>query len=289
MQISNLKDLDPSSAPIAEPKPTENKNSVITKLTPGVHDPNRVNVFIDGNFEFSLNLAQIVDFKLKIGKHVTTKELKDLRAASEFGKLYQSTLEWILARPRSIYETRDHLKKKLEKRKLTNRRIAEQRERKNEINCYGHKAPKQDDKNVYDDDNGFFSNTAKYRKPHLPSKELPLFTEEDIEAVIERLKSRKYLDDERFARYFLENRNITKGASVKKLRLDLSRKGIDKKLIDNLMAEEIRTDDEEIKKIIAKKAKKYDKDKLIAYLVRHGFDYQLARDAVAGTDLQSSV
>ena len=38
------------------------------------------------------------------------------------------------------------------------------------------------------------------------------------------------------------------------------------------------------KKMISKKRSKYSDDKLIAYLVRQGFDYQRARAAVLGTD-----
>ena len=247
MEISNLKDLDPSGAPVVQLEAAKAKSApknVITKLSPGVRDQNRVNVFIDDHFDFSLHLAQVVDFKLKVGKVLTSKELKELRAASEFGKLYQRTLEWVLMRPRSIHETRIHLEQNLKKRELLNRRTGQ--------------------------------------------KPLPLYTSEDISAVITRLESRGYLNDETFARYYLENRSITKGVSTKKLRLELVRKGVSQPLIDRLMSEHIRDDTEEIKKIIAKKASKYDRERLIAYLVRHGFDYQLAQDAVREMDSQSS-
>ena len=49
-------------------------SNAITKLSPGVHDQNRVNVFINDKFSFSLNLAQVVDFKLKVGKVLTDEE-----------------------------------------------------------------------------------------------------------------------------------------------------------------------------------------------------------------------
>lgn len=237
----------------------------ITKISPGVHDPNRVNIFIDDKFSFSFNLAQVVDYKLKVGKQLTDAELEKCKKASEFGKLYQRTLEWALARPRSVYETREYLKRKLKKREITNRRIAEARNEKHNAEYFGRTA----------------------RKTSLPSKELPLFSEEDIEAVIARLTEHHYLDDEHFARFYLENRNAAKGSSVKKLRLDLLRKGISRKLIDELLSENLRSDAEEIQKIIAKKRRKYDDEQLISYLVRQGFDYQLSRDAVAETDSQN--
>ena len=84
----------------------------ITAIKPATKDENRVNIFIDEEFAFSLDLAQVVDFKLKVGKTLDEPEIKKLKKASNFGKLYQRTLEWVLSRPRSVRETRDYLKKK---------------------------------------------------------------------------------------------------------------------------------------------------------------------------------
>lgn len=232
-------------------------SNAITKLSPGVHDQNRVNVFINDKFSFSLNLAQVVDFKLKVGKVLTDEDLEKYKKASEFGKLYQRTLEWVLTRPRSEKETRDYLKRKRLKREVENRQIARDRARRLEERLEGHSERK-----------------------YPPKKELPLFSDEDVEAIISRLQEKNYLNDENFARFYLENRNVSKGASVKKLRLELLKKGVDKNLIDSLFAENLRNDDEEIKKIIAKKRHKYDDEHLLAYLVRQGFSYDDAKNAI---------
>ena len=85
----------------------------ITDLRQGVKNPNRVNVFVNGKFAFSLDVSQVVDYKLKVGKEISVAELEELKKASEFGKLYQRILEWVLMRPRSERETRDYLYKKL--------------------------------------------------------------------------------------------------------------------------------------------------------------------------------
>ena len=84
----------------------------ITAIKPAARDENRVNIFIDEEFAFSFDLAQVVDFKLKVGKTLDEPEIKKLKKASNFGKLYQRTLEWVLSRPRSVRETRDYLKEK---------------------------------------------------------------------------------------------------------------------------------------------------------------------------------
>ncbi len=287
--------------------PSDNR-VVITKLAPSAHDYNRVNVFINNRFSFSLSISQVVDFKLKIGKKITPAEQHKYQQASEFGKLYQHTLEWVLARPRSISETREHLKRRRTKRELTNKRVVAERERKQDDEYYSRLTAR--DESYYDlskpyynksfrkgkiyketpgeDDNGFFSNEPRYRQ-NLPKKELPLYSDEDIEAVISGLIERKYLDDENFARYYLENRNDTKGTSLRKLRSELQHKGVDSKIIDRLIRSGVRDEETEIRKVATKKAKKYSGDKLINYLVRQGFDYQLSRAVVDEMDSQSSV
>ena len=46
------------------------------------------------------------------------------------------------------------------------------------------------------------------------------------QAVISRLKSRGYLDDEKFARWYVENRFVKKGVSKKRLEMELIKKGV---------------------------------------------------------------
>ena len=216
----------------------------ITALKPAVKNEHRVNIFVNEKYEFSLDLAQVVDYKIKVGTTLTQEKLEELKHASEFGKLYQRTLEWTLTRPHSVKETRDYLRRKRSKREAENR---------------------------------------------IKEKHIPIFSDDDIEKIIGILIERKYLNDYNFTKYYLENKNVKKGASLKKLKLDLMKKGIDKVVIEEILASENpRNDEEEIQKIIAKKRKKYDDEKLIQYLVRQGFDFQLARAAVSETDSQSS-
>ena len=197
--------------------------SFITSIKLSPKNENRVNIFVDEKFAFSLDISQVVDFKLKVGKTLSEKELKDLKKASNYGKLYQRTLEWVLSSPRSVRETRDYLKKK-------------QFEKKE----YG-------------------------------------ITDEDIEKVLETLIVKKYLDDQKFAEYYIENRFIKKGVSKKRLKLELVKKGISQETIENTLIESGRDEAEEIKKVIRKKRARYDDEKLLQYLVRQGFNYELSK------------
>ncbi|MBQ8992183.1 RecX family transcriptional regulator [Candidatus Saccharibacteria bacterium] len=199
------------------------KSHSISAIKPAVKNENRVNIFIDDEFAFSLDISQVVDFKLKVGKTLDEPEIKKLKKASNFGKLYQRTLEWVLSRPHSVRETRDYLKKKQFNKK-----------------DYG-------------------------------------ITDEDIDAVLEKLEGKNYLNDQKFAEYYLENRFQKKGISKKRLELELQKKGISPETIAEALQNSPRDETEEIKKIIAKKRRKYDDEQLLAYLLRQGFDYDLAK------------
>lgn len=230
----------------------------ITDLKQGVKNPNRVNVFIDGKYVFSLDVTQVVDYKLRVGKLISLEERNQLKEASEFGKLYQRTLEWVLMRPRSIRETRDYLMNKYRKTSVEASYLS-RRSDSSEVEKAGIQSSIT--KGV----------TMKAQKPLSEFSKM-------IETIIERLLLKGYLDDKRFAKYYVENRFVKKGISQKRLRMELMKKGVDKEIIDEVLGE--RSDEEEIDKIIMKKKGRYDDKKLMSYLVRQGFSYELVRERI---------
>lgn len=189
----------------------------------GVRNPDRVNVYVDGKYAFSLDISQVVDLGVKKGLEISPEQLEEFKKASEFGKLYQRSLEWVLTRPRSEKETRDYLYKKVYEKKLD----------------------------------------KKY-----------------IDQIIEKLKSKKYLDDRQFAEYYVENRFVKKGISKKRLMMELMKKGVKKEIIEEVLTNSERDDAEEVRKMIAKKRARYDDEKLVQYLCRQGFAYDLAKELV---------
>jgi regulatory protein len=109
-------------------------------------------------------------------------------------------------------------------------------------------------------------------------------------AVAERVKDKMlekgYVNDEKFARWFVENRRVRKGASHKRLLLELHKKGIKRDLAERVMGELEedgfgRDEKAEMMKVIEKKRAKYNDSDLVRYLVRQGFRYSDAREAVA--------
>lgn len=211
----------------------------VTKITSGVRDPNRVNIFLDGSFAFSLDIAQVVELEVKVRQKITPERLKELRDASEFGKLYQRTLEWLLMRPHSIKETKDYLKRRKYKRMQVNR-----------------------------------------KREYEGKRSLPEIKDQTTELVLARLIEKKYLDDLKFAKFFVENRYVRKGISQKRLRMELKQKGINDDDINLAMQTIERPEEEEIRKVIKKKRQKYNDFQLVGYLTRQGFSFQKAKDAV---------
>lgn len=90
----------------------------ITGISVQVRDSNRVNVSVDGKYRFSLDVFQVGDLGLRIGKEYSEEELQALEVESQFGRMYARALEYSMVRPRSIKEMRDYLWRKTLSRKV---------------------------------------------------------------------------------------------------------------------------------------------------------------------------
>lgn len=101
------------------------------------------------------------------------------------------------------------------------------------------------------------------------------------ERVLTRLKDKGYIDDMKFATYWVENRSQAKGASRRKLVAELRAKGVGPSIIEAAIENSSRQDEDELAKVIAKKRSKYQDDqKFVAYLARQGFDYDDIKSAL---------
>lgn len=71
----------------------------ITDISLQAKNPDRVNVSVDGKYRFSLDVFQVGDLGIKIGKEYSEEELAELETESQFGKLYAPALEYTMLRP----------------------------------------------------------------------------------------------------------------------------------------------------------------------------------------------
>ena len=102
---------------------------------------------------------------------------------------------------------------------------------------------------------------------------------------MKKLQHKRYLDDEQFARWWFENRNVGKGTSLRKLKVELRSKGVEPDIVERMIAENLRDDATELQKLIAKKRSRYaDDQKLAQYLLRQGFRYDDIRLAIGLVD-----
>lgn len=205
----------------------------ITSISGQTKNPNRVNVSVDGKYLFSLDIFQVGELGIKIGKEYTEAELAELQTESQFGKLYARALEYTMMRPHSTKEIRDYLYRK------TRPTIGKIGQRK-----------------------------AGY----------PI---DLTERVFDRLTEKHYINDEKFARFWVENRNQVKGSSLRKITAELRAKGVARDIIELVLSETDRSDEDELAKIINKKRNRYpDDQKFMAYLARQGFNYDDIKTAL---------
>lgn len=113
-------------------------------------------------------------------------------------------------------------------------------------------------------------------------KEREGYAVELVERVFGKLVEKSYVNDESFARFWVENRNQTKGASRRKLEAELRAKGVSQEIIARELSATDRNDDDELQKVIAKKRNRYqDEQKLMQYLARQGFGYDDIKRALS--------
>jgi regulatory protein len=119
-----------------------------------------------------------------------------------------------------------------------------------------------------------------------------------VDAVIEKLKGYKYLDDEQFARDLASSKLRQKPQGKLKLQQSMSRKKLDRDLVDTAIAEafEKLPETELIDVAIAKRLRlkgkpetREETKKFYDHLMRQGFGYSLIREkmtAVISRDLE---
>ncbi|MBI1982163.1 MAG: regulatory protein RecX [Candidatus Levybacteria bacterium] len=106
-----------------------------------------------------------------------------------------------------------------------------------------------------------------------------------IDRVIVKLKEQKFINDEEFTRWWIEQRTNVQPRSIRLIKIELRRKGISEEIIDNLP---LTIDDlKNAKKLIEKKLPRYKGlskqeiyQKLGSFLARRGFDWETIKHGV---------
>jgi len=180
----------------------------------------RVSVYVDKVYRFSLTKDQAANLGIHIGQQLTDEEISRLQTHSEFGKLRDSTFRWLSLRPRSRYEIDQYLQRKTDDESLRGRLMG-------------------------------------------------------------LLQELGYVDDERFAKSWIQHRTLVKPMSMYRLKQELLQKGVPKEIIDKTLETSDVDELAALKDLIRKRKQRYQsREKLMAYLARQGFSYDLVKQAL---------
>lgn len=185
-------------------------------------NPNRINVYLDGQFSFGV--SRIVGAWLRIGEILSEERILDLKHQDSQESALQKAMMLISYRPRSEQEIKSRLLKA-----------------------------------------GYESGC--------------------IERTIQKLSSSGLIGDGSFARDWVENRTVFKPRSRRMIAFELRQKGVAFEAIEGALDEAIDDDMLAYQAACKQKSKveKLDKPeyqkKILAYLARLGFTYEVARTA----------
>lgn len=193
----------------------------VTNIKVQAKNKDRISIFADSKYVFSLSYWQLSKANLTIGMELSNEQIEKLKHDSDFGKLHDRTYNWLLIRPRSAWEVEQYLAKKAS-------------------------------------------------------------DEQSSSKLIEKFKEKGLINDEEFARRWVENRRLLKPMSKLKLRQELIQKRVPKEIITMAITADEADELEVLKELIIKKRRitRYQDDKkLMEYLARQGFMYGDIKEA----------
>lgn len=198
------------------------KTGKITALEVQKRNKERVNVYIDGEFAFGLNVMDAV--ALRKGQDLTEADITRLMYGDAVVQAVDAAARFLSYRPRSRFEVKTNLEKK-----------------------------------TYPDD--------------------------VVHAALERLETLGYLDDEAFARFWVDNRDAFKPRSPMALAMELRQKGVPDAIIRKVV-ETVDAEDSAYRAAIQRlsryRGEPIDdfKRKVGGFLQRRGFGYAVVNDVL---------
>lgn len=85
---------------------------VITTIEPQQRDPDRVNVFLDGEFAFGASRLVVASRHLAPGQHLTDEAVEELKRDDLAERTFSAALNFLSFRPRSRREMRDYFRRR---------------------------------------------------------------------------------------------------------------------------------------------------------------------------------
>lgn len=105
-----------------------------------------------------------------------------------------------------------------------------------------------------------------------------------VDQLVARLYESNWLDDHKFAERWVENRRLLKSTSKRRLQQELKAKRVADEVIADVLAADETDEKQVLRELVARKRQQsryQDDQKLMAYLMRQGYDYGDVKDALA--------
>ncbi len=109
--------------------------------------------------------------------------------------------------------------------------------------------------------------------------------------ILNKLTKLGYVDDEDFARRWVESRRLLKSVSLRKLRLELMAKHVPGEIIDRVLQADETNETDVLKELVIKKRSMshyQDDQKLMQYLTRQGFNYSDIKDVLQRIEIEQN-
>lgn len=109
------------------------------------------------------------------------------------------------------------------------------------------------------------------------------WTTEDTEAIISKLVTKGYLNDQVFAKSWVQNRVLHKHVSLRRLQQELRQKGVSDAIVRDVLEVSDFNENNSLRALVVKKRKltRYqDQAKLMRYLAGQGFGYDEIKAAI---------
>ena len=205
---------------------------IVSKIEYQKRDPNRVNLYIDGDFFCGISLDTLASENLYEGVDISEEVLDRLLQRDLKSRFLTRVSEYLSHSPKTEFQVYRYLK------------------------------------------------NLKFKKKNTWFKEdINIDWDKFFDEIVSKLREYKYIDDESFARSFVQSRmrNKPRGRSV--LIGELMAKGVSKEIAETVCGEEIVDELELLKSTFEKKyrGKNFDiKDsKMVSFLQRKGFSWDL--------------
>lgn len=114
-----------------------------------------------------------------------------------------------------------------------------------------------------------------------------------IEKIIAKLKEKKFLNDEEFAKWWIEQRTKVRPKAIRVITLELKQKGISNEIIESLLSKDVSSEEQVLNdlelanKLIEKRIERFRNSskqeiyqKLGSYLSRRGFDWETIKQSI---------